>query len=169
MKYKDLVVVNNSERVLALSLALRKLPRAKQRDYFAGSTKAGYFYLFRDDSIDPKVVMECVVSTAGDAISSLYMNHPCNAERNTLVRAREELVVDLARKIGLSIENVGIEDEARGRSLSLGELSTGQLIDLMAERMGKTIITSDSHVVGSANDTGPAVLTVQPDGSIKAV
>lgn len=165
MKYSDLVVVNSQHKALQLSTALNKLPKSEQRDHFAGTQLTGYFYLFRDPKVDPNVVMECVVSRDGDAITSLYVNHAINSERNALVRAREEIIRDLARKIGLSPENVGIEDEARGRPLGLSELSTGQLIDLLAEKMGKTIITTDGHAAG----VEPGVLTVQADGSIKVV
>lgn len=165
-KYKTVLVINSAQKALALSLALEKLPKNLQRERFAGSRKAGYFYLFRDDAIDPKVVMECVVSPeGGDAITSVYGNDPFNAELGTWVRAREELIETLARKIGLSIENVGIEDPARGRTMGLQELATGALIDLLAEKMGSSIITSDSHVVGDALQ--PGVLTVGPDGSMR--
>ena len=148
--YLDVVVANSNNRILKLSLKLRSKSSEDQRKAFGGSPLAGYFYLFRDHEV-PDMVYECVPSRElEDAISSLYVNHRIFNSVGTLVAAREHLIKAIAEKVGLSPEAVGIDDPGRGRVLPLKDLSTGQLIDLLAEKMGKTIMTTDSHVVSSA-------------------
>lgn len=143
--YSDVVVVNAPKVALELSLKLKSVTMDEQRKSFAGSALAGWFYLFRD-GCQPNNVYECVVSTShDDAIASVYKNHPIFTTPGQLMTARECLVRMLADKVGLSVENVGIDDPGRGRSLALPELSTGQLIDLLAERMGSSIIVTDNH------------------------
>lgn len=148
--YLDVVVVNSGNSILKLSLKLRSKSEEDQRKAFAGSSLAGYFYLFRDHEV-PDMVYECIASKeGGDAISALYVNHRIFNSVGTLIAAREHLIRAIAEKVGLSPEAVGIDDPGRGRSLPLKDLSTGQLIDLLAEKMGKTIMTTESHVVSAA-------------------
>lgn len=146
-KYRDIVVANAEQRVHALALELRKLPLNEQRRHFGGSAAGGFLYLFRDEKIAPGMVMECVMSTAGDAITSLYTNNRVFENPGTVMQARAELIAEAARKIGMPPESIGIDDPARGRALGLEELSTGQLIDILAEREGMTVMRTDSHGV----------------------
>lgn len=152
--YQDVVVVNSDRKALELSLKLRDLPREAQRPFFGGSNKAGFFYLFSHDSV-PDMLLESVHSTeATDGITAVYKPHPIFASVGELVRARELLIDMLATKIGLPAESVGIEDPVRGRALGLSELSTGQLIDLIAEKEGSIVMKTDSYVAGASDLTG---------------
>jgi hypothetical protein len=143
-RYRNVVVVNSPRVNLELSQHLRKLPVDMQRARFGGRYGVGFFWLFSHSEVHPDKVMECVVSTAGDAISSTYLVHPMFASLGELLTARENLIKALTEKIGLSIESIGIDDPGRGRALSLPELSTGQLIDILAERMGSSIASTSS-------------------------
>lgn len=143
-RFRDVVVDNNSRNVLDLSLQLRKLNLAEQRKHFGGDYSTGFFYLFRSDK-HPELVMESVVAVQGDAITSLYRNHRIFETVGTLMVARAELIKAVAAKLGLSAEKVGIEDPARGRTLGFNELSTGQLIDILADRMGMAVAVVGSY------------------------
>lgn len=147
--YLDVVVVNSQKTALALSLDLKNLPQEKQRAAFAGERSSGYFYLHSMDA-HPGDVMECVVSLEGDAITSVYKGHRIFNSVGELVRARTDLVNAIAEKVGLSVGAIGIEDQSRGRALGLSELATGQLIDLLADRVGKSIVVTDSHSTAGA-------------------
>lgn len=143
--YADVVVVNSNRVALELSLNLKKEPHQAQRNTFGGSEKAGYFYLYRHGS-HPDSVYECITSAEhGDAIAGVYKNHRIFASRGELIHAREQLIRAIAGKIGISAESIGIDDPGRGRTLGLVELSTGQLIDVLADRMGKSIVVTASH------------------------
>lgn len=137
-QYRNVVVVNSPRVNLELSLNLRKLSVEQQRAHFGGLYGVGFFWLYSHES-HPDKVMECVVSTAGDAISSTYIVNPIFASLGELLNARERLINALVEKTGLPIESIGVDDPGRGRVLSLPELSTGQLIDLLAERMGTSL------------------------------
>ena len=89
--------------------------------------------------------METVVSPKGDAITSVYMNHSIFASLGDLQRARTDLIAAVADRVGLSVESAGVNDEGRGRMLGLAELSTGQLVDLLAERMGSSIVVPNNR------------------------
>lgn len=142
--YRDVVVVNSERKTLELSLQMRKMTQAQQRDHFAGTKMTGWFYLYCPEDSD--TVMECVMSERGDSVTSLYKRHRIFASNGELIRARTELMSALSQKIGLSVDAIGIEDETRGRTLGLGELSTGQLIDLLAERSGLSLAApTDSY------------------------
>jgi hypothetical protein len=141
---RDVVVVNHERTALEISFDLKEKPKYEQRQAFAGSHAGGFFYLHRIDKF-PDTAFECVVSPNGDAISSVYKNHRIFQNAGELVRARETLVAAVAQKVGLSPESVGVDDESRGRTMDLTELSTGQLIDMLAEKMGKSIVTTASH------------------------
>jgi hypothetical protein len=151
-RMRDLVVYNSEHHALALSLKLEKLPVNERRKWFGGSHPTGWLYLFRDPEF-PDIVLETVQSQfGGDAITSTYIgNHSSLANVGTLISAREDLIRAIAQEIGLSIPAIGIPDPVRGRDLSLKELSTGQLIDLLAERNGVGLIqvVSDTHNVAA--------------------
>jgi hypothetical protein len=142
--YRDVVVVNGEQKTLDLSLDLKKKSTEEQRNFFAGTPMTGWFYLYGREGDD--TLMECVMSPQGDSITSLYKRHPIFASAGELIRARTTLMAALSDKVGLSIEGIGIEDMARGRTLGLAELSTGQLIDLLAERSGVSLAAkTDSY------------------------
>ncbi len=143
-QYADVVVVNSAKIALEIALTLKQQPQHTQRDAFAGSRETGHFYLYRLDKF-PDTVFECVASPDGDAITSLYKNHRIFGSAGELMRARGQLIAAISEKVGLSAESIGIDDPGRGRALSLNELSTGQLIDTLAERMGQSILVTDSH------------------------
>lgn len=143
-KYRDVVVANANHIVLEISLDLKNRPLAEQREAFAGEVQSGFFYLHRIPKYD-EAVFECVVSGTGDAISSAYINHPIFNTVGDLLKARRELVFAIAEKVGLSVEAVGVDDPGRGRQLGLNELSTGQLIDMLADRVGHSIIVTNNH------------------------
>lgn len=142
-KYRDIVAVNSERIALELSQHLRKETQEAQRAVFGGHYNFGFFWLYRHDS-HPDKVMECVVSPQGDAITSVYKNHSAFASIGELLRARTELIAAIAEKVGLSAEAMGISDPGRGRELSLSELSTCQLIDLLSERMGSSVMVTNS-------------------------
>jgi hypothetical protein len=147
--YKDVVVVNADRIALELSLKFKEASKMAQHQAFGGTVDAGWFYLYRRDDMHTDTVLECVVSPdSGDMITSLYKNHSIFGDKGELIRARRVLIKAIAEKVGLSAEAIGIEDTARGRALGLTELSTGQLIDLLAERLGHTVVTTDTHGLG---------------------
>lgn len=142
---RDVVVINHDRTALEIAFHLKEQPKEVQRKAFAGTEKSGYFYLHRIDKF-PDTVYECVMSaTDGDAISSTYKNHRVFQNVGELIRARELLVEAIAQKVGLSVQGVGVDDPGRGRTLSLNEMATGQLIDMLAERVGKSVVTTNSH------------------------
>lgn len=147
-QFRDVVVANANQILLEISLDLRNKSLEEQRKAFAGEKAHGFFYLHRMDK-HPEFVFECLVSPYGDAISSLYMNHRIFNSPGELMRARAVLCKAVAEKVGLSVEGVGVDDAARGRTLGLSDLSTGQLIDMLAERMGQSIVTTDSHTIAA--------------------
>lgn len=142
--YRDLVAVNSQRIALELSQSLRSLSTEQQRNHFGGSMRFGFTWLYRDDAKHPDKVMETVASPTGDAITSVYINHRCLNSLGTLAQARENLINALAQKVGLSYEAIGVEDPGRGRALGLAELSTGQLVDMLSEQMGASVMTTGS-------------------------
>jgi hypothetical protein len=147
--YMNVVVMNADRIALELSLDLKNKSQQEQRAAFAGSKESGYFYLHTMPK-HPDVVFECVVTTAGDAISSVYKGHRIFNSAGELIRARNDMMAAISARIGLSQSLIGIADEARGRDLMLSELATGQLIDLFAERVGKSIVVTNSHSAAGA-------------------
>lgn len=144
-RYRDLVAVNSERIAQELSAQLRKKTLPEQRQHFANVASSGFFFLYRDPVVHPDKVLECVVSPAGDAITSVYIgNHAMVSDMGTLIGAREALQRAISEKIGLSIEAIGVDDPGRGRALGLKELSTAQLIDLLAEQMGASVMTTSS-------------------------
>jgi hypothetical protein len=145
-KYRSVVVANSDRIVHELSHEFRAKPEPVQKQSFGGSYKSGFTWLIRSESQHADKVVETVVSPKGDAITSLYVgNHPAFATLGTLIAARDELIAAVADRVGLSVDAVGVEDPGRGRRLGLSELSTGQLIDLLAERMGSSIVVPNSR------------------------
>ena len=143
--FRDIVVVNSDRITLELSSKFKKLPEPLQRPHFGGDYKSGFFWLIRDDESHPGKVMETIVSPKGDAITSVYLNHRAFQNMGELMRARAQLIEAVAQKVGLSVEAVGVDDSGRGRILGLAELSTGQLIDLLGERMGSSIVVPNNR------------------------
>lgn len=143
-KYRDLVVVNSDKTALEISVAFKNLPEPQQKPHFGGSYASGFTWIIRSEQHRDKV-METVVSPKGDAITSVYMNHSIFASLGDLQRARTDLIAAVADRVGLSIESAGVNDEGRGRMLGLAELSTGQLVDLLAERMGSSIVVPNNR------------------------
>ena len=145
-KFRSVVVDNDPKKPLALAMKFRKLPEGSQRDHFGGTRLGGHFYLFADEEVVAGRVYECVASLQyGDAIASCYVHHPIFNSVGSLIAAREELVKAIAEQVGLSPGSVGIDDPGRGRTLGLHEVGTGQLIDLLAERMGASVAVTGTH------------------------
>lgn len=160
--YQDVVVINSDRKALELSIKLRDMPREQQRPFFGGTPKTGFFYLFTHESV-PDMVLESVHSTdVVDGITAIYKPHPIFASPGELIRAREVLIETLAKKVGLPAESVGIDDPVRGRALGLNELSTGQLIDMLAEQEGSIVMKTDSYVGGAADLTGSTDIGEKP-------
>lgn len=151
--HRDVVAVNSTQIALGLSQLLRAKTLEEQRQYFGGSHAYGFTWLFRDDAKYPGKVMETVTSPHGDAITSIYLNHNCLATIGELARSRELLIKAVADQAGLSPDAVGVDDAGRGRPLGLAELATAQLIDLLAGRIGHSVITTGS-VGGNAEIVG---------------
>lgn len=143
--YRDLVVVNSDQIALEISVDFKKKSEAEQRQFFGGSHQTGFTWIIRSDSLHLDKVMETVVSPTGDAITSLYINHRIFDSQGDLLRARKLLIAAVAQRVGLSPEAAGVDDSGRGRVLSLYELSTGQLVDLLAERMGRSIVVPNNR------------------------
>lgn len=152
-RHSDVVVVNSTKFAIELGAKYRALSEAEQRQHFGGDHKVGFFYLYRHPSI-PGVVMECVVSPAGDSVTATYMDHQIFATVGELMKSRDYLQRALAQKIGISRESAGVQDAGRGRYLGLSELSTGQLIDLLADRMGVTIGQADNVSLAGTGGVG---------------
>jgi hypothetical protein len=149
-RYRTVVVVNADHIALKISLDLKEQSLDVQRRAFAGSKSAGYFYLHSTEEF-PDMVYECVASPEGDdAIASVYLGHRIFNTPGELMSARENLISAIAAQVGLSVEGIGIDDPGRGRSLSLTELSTGQLIDTLAGCSSKSIIQTGGHIVAPA-------------------
>lgn len=145
-QYRGIVVVNSDRIVHEISHEFRQLAEPDQKKHFGGSMTTGFTWLIRSESQHTDKVVETVVSPTGDAITSLYIgNHPAFASLGTLMGSRAELIAAVADRVGLSAEAVGVEDAGRGRRLGLAELSTGQLVDLLAERMGSSIVVPNNR------------------------
>lgn len=146
-RFRTTAVVDDDVAVLRLSQKLGKMDKPEQRRFFAGSPKSGYFYLFADEKMAPGLIMETVMSTAGDSISTVYSAAGCPwfATPGELTKAREQMVTAMCEKVGLSAEAIGIEDPVRGRSLGPFELAFAQMIDLMAEETSSSVVVSDTH------------------------
>lgn len=146
---REIVVVNNDRLLLELSVKFQKLPESEQRKAFAGERRYGYFYLVRNDDVASDTVLECVPSLeGGDAITGLYKNHSALATVGEAMKTRKLLIDALAQKVGLSHEAIGVDDKyGRGRTLGVEELSIGQLIDLLSERMGTSVMKTDNHAI----------------------
>lgn len=142
-RFRNIVVVNAQRTALEISQHLRRLPLNEQRQHFGGDYGSGYLYLYRHDS-HPDKVMETVVSPQGEAITSIYINSPELATIGEVIKMRQALIRAIAERVGLSAGLIGVEDEGRGRQLGLAELSTGQLIDVLGDRMGSSVMVSSS-------------------------
>lgn len=147
-KHRSLVAVNSETITLGLTKLLNAKSEHEKRKFFGGSHTYGFTWLFRDDSKYPGKVMETVVSPQGGAITSVYINHSSVVSLGELANSREQLIKAVAEKVGLSVGAVGVDDTCRGRVLGLAELATAQLIDLLADKMGKSIAVA-SNIGGS--------------------
>ena len=148
---RDLVVVNSNHHALKLSLLLRDGPPEDVKRARASSKEGGHLVLYRNPAV-PEMVLETVMSPEyKDGITSVYREHRIFESGAELLRVRAGLIRELAGQIGLSPEAVGIDDPGRGRSMSLTELSTGQLIDLILDRSRGGIVTmkTDNYVLGA--------------------
>lgn len=149
-KYRHLVVVNSERIALELSEQMRKLPQDDPSLVKGGTRSSGFAWLF-NHPMHPDKVLESVVSPFDKSVvTSIYMGHPMFGSIGEWVKARQEIIGAISEKVGLSIESIGVDDEARGESLSLIELSTGQLLDLLAEQFRSSVLVSNSF--GASSD-----------------
>lgn len=144
-QYSDIVVINADNLALRMGLKIQDLGITKQKESFGGNKDSGYLYLFDSEEF-PDAIYECIVSTVGgDAVTSLYKPNRIFGSVGELIRARIRLIEAIAASVGIDRHNVSVDDEGRGRALFLEELSTGQLVDMLAGRMGKSIVVSNSY------------------------
>jgi hypothetical protein len=141
-KYRTLRPINDDETVNRLLAILVGLPINEHQNLFGHSAHAGRFFLFKHDSA-PGKVLEYVPDIESDSsITTLYDEHPIFESRQTLIKAREEIIHGLD-EILLSVPNSAtVLDRGRGKQLSFPELGTAQLLDTLAIFTHKDIKTA---------------------------
>lgn len=147
---RDVVVVNSNHHALKLSLLMRDGPPGDVKKAYAGNDQVGHFYLYRNVAAQAMVLETVASRTHKDGITAVYREHRIFESGAELMRTRGALIEALAKEYGLPAESIGIDDAARGRSLGLNELSTGQLIDLLQDRARAGIVTmkTDNYATG---------------------
>lgn len=151
--FRSVVVVNSQHAVTELGMKMRdagdNLPNAVKA--IGRDKEAGAFFLFAGESRGEKLILEVVLSPDGkDTVSTVYQPHGIFNSPGTLIEARKQLIDEVSKRIGLPAESIGIDDRARGRSVSLNELPTGQLIDLLAEQQCCAVAVASDTVAGGA-------------------
>jgi hypothetical protein len=147
---RDLVVVNSNQHALRMSIAMRDGPAEERQRAYAGNNEAGHLYMYRTGQL-PGFVMETVFSpTHKDGVTTVYKEHRAFESGAELLRKRDLLIKELSKEFGLSAEAIGIPDQARRRDLSLTELATGQLVDLLQDRTraGIVMLKTDNYATG---------------------
>jgi hypothetical protein len=163
-KYSSVVVVNADHIALRMSLALAAESVEVRNACYGGSPGIGFFYLYAHPDY-PETVFECVVTPSGESITSLYKGHPIFENRAELMGARASIIVGIAQSVGLSVSAIGVDDGERGR-VGLSEMATGQLIDMLNRREGKSIVVPNSL---SAAGQVKADTSLRPEGGLATV
>lgn len=130
-KYRSLRHVNDENIVNAIFDRLIVIPANQQGQYWIRDAEAGQICTYEDDRF-PGKVLEYVMGTQEDSVSTLYEGHPIFESRARLVDVRKEIIAEIAR-LFLAVPSVlTLWDDGRGRQVHLRELGTLQLLDMLA-------------------------------------
>lgn len=128
-KYSDLRQHKDANRVTSLQEQLGHMDKAQLDEIYAGSGEGGIAFL-QESPGETNCVLETVVSTHGDSISSMYVGHPVFQPRQRYVDARKELI-SLINDIAQAPQSGAvIMCSVRNRPVRVRELTLAQLIDV---------------------------------------
>lgn len=124
--------VNNDALAIKLGEELASLPEAEFKSAAIEDQFSGRTAFYGDDA--KTVVLELVGGVIkGDSMFALYEPDPIFNNREAYIKARRELMAEVALFLGApgSQDRIAVMDQSRGRQVLLCELATAQLIDLL--------------------------------------
>lgn len=141
-KYAKLInPVSDEATVMELFKHLVKLTPAQQHEMSFVDAEVGKVLIFRHDQF-PGLVLEYVLGTKDDSVSTLYRESPIFATRQTLIDTRRALYREIGAVMLALPASVVVSDPGRQRGdVYLYELGTAQLIDTL-EHFAKPKILS---------------------------
>jgi hypothetical protein len=129
-KFKDLEPTYNEAITNAMLIALVATPNNRQDDMWIRDGVAGNVCVYKDNRY-PNHVIEYVLGSKDDSVTTLFIGHPVFASRQLLIDLRKELITGIAVATMSLPSTVMVRDEGRERDAYLMELGTAQLVDIM--------------------------------------
>jgi hypothetical protein len=105
----------------------------KQQQYWMRDPHIGNVFLYSNNSTCPGKFLEYVEGVQDDSVSTLYQASQIFNEKSVFMKARLDLINEIAAKLMLLPSLVIVFDEGRQRNINLQEAGTAQLIDILAE------------------------------------
>jgi len=139
-KYRTIAPSNDQQIVEAMWRKMLDLTEEQAKFRWHKSEETGFVFLFTDERY-PGYVLEYVQGTKNDSVTTLYKYSREFATLKTLAGVREDLIREIGRVL-LSIPGaVLVRDEGREREVTLKELGTAQLQDVLAHFTATDITT----------------------------
>lgn len=136
-KYGTLHTVNDEAITDAMLKRFTELPEARHQDMWIRDAMVGDVGIFIDDRYENKVI-EVVMGADETSVTTLFQTSPIFFSRKELADARKDIMFEIGAVTGSLPSMIAIQDEGRGRDVTLREMSTAQLIDiLLMAREGK--------------------------------
>ena len=130
-KYDGLKTVNEEVITDEMLKRLVETSPERQQDWWIRDVLVGNVCVYFDDRY-PDYVLELVMGAEESSVSTLFMRHPTFTARKSLAGARKELITEIGVATMSLPSRVAIRDEGRGRDVALAEMSTAQLVDILA-------------------------------------
>lgn len=129
-KYGTLHTVNDETITDVMLKRFTELPEARHQDLWIRDPIVGDVGIFVDDRY-PNKVIEVVMGSDESSVTTLFQTSPIFFSRSELADARKDIMTEIGVATMSLPSSIAIKDEGRGRDVTLREMSTAQLIDIL--------------------------------------
>jgi hypothetical protein len=129
-KYGKLVTINDANTTDEMLKRFTELPESRHHDMWIRDSAVGDVGIYLNSEFDGKV-LEVVIGRDETLVSTLFASNPIFSSRKELAEARKHLINEIGAVTMSLPSQIAIKDEGRGREVSLREMSTAQLIDIL--------------------------------------
>lgn len=130
-KYGTLHTINDEVITDAMLERFTNLPAGRHQDMWIRDQVVGDVGIYADTRY-PNKIIEVVMGADESSVTTLFEASPIFFSRKELAEARKDIITEIGVATMSLPSLIAVKDEGRGRDVILREMSTAQLIDILA-------------------------------------
>lgn len=131
-KYGMLTTLNDEVVTDELLKQFIELPEPVHHDIWIRDAYVGNVGVYMNDR-HPDKLIEVVMGADESSVTTLFARNPIFYSRTELADARKDIINEIGAVTQTLPSVIGVHDVGRGRDVMLREMSTAQLLDILAQ------------------------------------